>query len=52
MTEFPKPALLAAIDTFAEDEGIVIIALRNKDGTRFESALTYDVFGSVLPTAN
>lgn len=48
MPELQRPALLAAIDTFAEDEGFVVLALKNKDGTRFESALTYDVFGSVL----
>ena len=48
MSELQRPALLAAIDTFAEDEGFVVLALKNKDGTRFESALTYDVFGSVL----
>ena len=48
MSELQRPALLAAIDTFAEDEEFVVLALKNKDGTRFESALTYDVFGSVL----
>jgi len=48
VSDLQRPALLAAIDTFAEDEGFVVLALKNKDGTRFESALTYDVFGSVL----
>ena len=40
MPESWKTALLAAIETFAEDEGAVILALRNKDGTQFESAPT------------
>jgi hypothetical protein len=48
MAEPRRAAFLAAFETSLAADGVIILALKNMDGERIESALTHEAFASVL----